>query len=71
MVFVLAHPYDEERSNLIEGLILLDLLVLTGLFLNTGDQARSDTSRLAILLLLLPFIYAGLYIILSFISIIW
>ena len=70
-VFACSQPYNEKRANIIESLILLDLLILTSLFLNTADQSLNDVSNLAAVLLIIPFLFGFLYILVKVISILW
>ena len=67
-------PYEGWISNIIEAAILLDLLVIAICFLdqNGGAQYENDTSaNVAIVLLLLPFLYALLIIIWKIMMKLW
>ena len=70
-IFACAQPYKEQRTNIIETLVLLDLLILTALFLKTDSRSREAVDDLGALLLLLPFFIAIGYIALKIMSTIW
>lgn len=68
------HPYEDAWSNLIETVILLDLLLIAGYFLNDHSShivVSKFEDAFAIILLLIPFTYGVLYIITSIIRKIW
>ena len=60
LVHVLAKPYKRNITNIIETLILIDLVAVTITFIDPTDQPMPQELR--ILLLILPYIYALLYI---------
>ena len=70
-IFAVFKPYQTRVANLIEALVLIDLLLLTSLFLNTSEQAQAAVRPLSQLLLLLPFISVTIYIIMRIIGLIW
>ena len=70
-VSVLIKPYKSSVANVAEAIVLTDLLLLTALFLNTGNQEKAAIHPLSQLLLLLPFIVASVYIALKAINRIW
>ena len=68
------HPYEDSWSNLIESLVLLDLLLIAGYFLNDHSSESvipEFEDAFAIILLVIPFAYGILYIITSVIRKIW
>ena len=74
MVYIIVAfftPYASRAANIVEALVLGDLLLLTGLFLNVSDRAKAVIHPLSQLLLLLPYISATLYIIFKLASLIW
>ena len=71
VISVLVKPYKSSVANVVEAMVLTDLLLLTALFLNTDRQEKAAIEPLSQLLLLLPFIAAGLYATLKIISMIW
>ena len=60
LVHVLAKPYKRNITNIIETLILIDLVAVTITFIDPKDQPMPQEFR--ILLLILPYIYALLYV---------
>ena len=58
-------------ANLVEWLIMLDLVLISACFLNTEQGAHADSDYLAILLLILPFIYYVLYLMFKIIEVFW
>ena len=56
---------------MVNWLILLDLVLLSAYFVNFNQQKQSEDSSAAIILLLLPFIYLGLYLIVKILQILW
>ena len=71
IISVLIKPYKNSVANVMEAIVLTDLLLLTALFLNTGNQEKAAIHPLSQLLLLLPFIVATVYITLKAINRIW
>ena len=71
MIFAFFKPYNNRVANIIEAMVLIDLLLLTTLFLNVSTQVQSVVRPLSRLLLLLPFISVTIYIVLKIISLIW
>lgn len=61
-VFACAQPYNSTKANFIEGFVLLDLLILTSLFLDTAEQKQRAVRAIGYILLLAPFISMVLYI---------
>ena len=70
-IFAIFKPYQTRIANIIEALVLVNLLLLTSLFLNTSEQAQAAVRPLSQLLLLLPFISVTIYIVMRIISLIW
>ena len=71
MIFAFFKPYKNYIANLVEALVLIDLVLLTTLFLNDSTQVQSIVRPLSQLLLLLPFISVAIYIALKSFSLIW
>lgn len=71
VIFAIFKPYQTRVANLMEALVLIDLLLLTSLFLNTSEKAQVAVRPLSQLLLLLPFISVTIYIAVRLISLIW
>lgn len=73
VIFARSKPYTSTRSNVIEGLVLLDLILITALFLNRHEstQIGRELRLVAVILLLLPFITVFLYIATKLWIIIW
>ena len=65
-----VHPYTEKRANLVEWLIMLDFVLISSCYLNADIGVHADSDNLAVLLLLLPFIYCLLYLICKAIEVI-
>ena len=57
-VLCAAKPYKRHLTNYIEATILLDLLLIAIYFLNEQEFRKVSTPYFALILLLLPFIYA-------------
>lgn len=55
-----AQPYTSKIANISEALLLLDLLLISALYLNLNDVVR--VQRLATVLLVLPFIVTLIYL---------
>lgn len=71
IIFAFFKPYQTRVANIIEALVLIDLLLLTSLFLNTSEKAQAAVRPLSQLLLLLPFISVTIYITVKIITLIW
>ena len=71
LTFAFFKPYQNRLANFIEAIVLIDLLLLTSLFLNTNTQVQASVRPLSQLLLLLPFISVTIYIVAKTASIIW
>lgn len=69
--FACSKPYNSMKANIIEAFVLLDLLLLTALFLNTNRQNQNSVKPFATALLLLPFIGIGFYILVKLFSYAW
>lgn len=59
------------KANIIEVFILLDLLLLTALFLDSNSQNLDAVRTIASILLLIPFIFIVLYIGAMLFSYVW
>ena len=59
---VRPYAYSYHWVNLVEVLILLDLVLLSAYFLDNEQLLDTANNDFAIVLLILPFIYFGLYI---------
>ena len=60
LVHIFSKPYENEYINIIEAAILLDLLMVTGAFL---DPSSDDSLRyFGYVLVFLPYVYAIGYI---------
>ena len=70
-IFACAKPYENTKVNFIEMLVLLDLLVLTALFLDTDIRHLNAVLPYAKVLLLLPFISLVLYIGAILMALVW
>ena len=57
-----VHPYTETWENYFEGLILLDLVFISAYFLDNNRLSSTSNSSFVIVLLILPFIYFFLYL---------
>ena len=66
-----THPYTQIWANMVNWLILLDLVLLSAYFVNFNQQKHSNDNSVAIMLLLLPFIYLGLYLIAKILQLLW
>ena len=53
-----VRPYAHKWVNIVEGLMLLDLVLISAYFLDSGGDKSDDFS---IFLLILPFIFFALY----------
>lgn len=61
IVHLIVKPYKKEHNNIIEAAVLLNLLLVTGAFLNpSADQVPYG---FAVFLVVLPFVYALGYIV--------
>ncbi len=60
LVHLLSKPYENNTINMIEALILTDLVAVTVVFLDPVNHPVPQWLR--IVLLLLPYLYATLYI---------
>jgi len=59
---VRPYAYNCKWVNFFEVLILLDLVLLSAYFLDNEQLLDTANNDFAVLLLVLPFIYCGLYI---------
>ena len=60
-VHCFAKPYKESHVNAIEACVLLNLLLVTGAFLDpTGNQVPKGFS---LFLVMIPFAYAALFLV--------
>jgi len=66
-----VHPYTQKWVNVAEGLILLDLVLITAFFLDNGQLLHSTNNSFAIILLVLPFIYFLLYVLIKVAILFW
>ena len=57
-----VHPYTNKWANFAEGLILLDLVFISAYFLNYNRLSNASNDKFVIMLLILPFIYFFLYL---------
>ena len=69
-VLCFSKPYTQPYINLIEALILLDLVIISFIFLNSKEAAQVDPAVFQILLLL-PFIYAVINIVCKITVFLW
>lgn len=60
LTFAFTQPYTSKVANICEALLLLDLLLISALYLNLNDAER--VQRLATALLLIPFIVTFFYL---------
>ena len=65
MVTARVQPYTQKWVNLVEGLILLDLVLITAFFLDIDQLLHSTNNSFAIVLLVLPFIYFLTYMLIK------
>lgn len=63
-----THPYTQMWANMVDWLIMLDLAVLSAYFVNFNQLHNDD---FAIVLLILPFIYFSLYVIVKILYKLW
>ena len=70
-IAVWAQPYKTKRTNIIEVVVLLDLLLLTGVFLNLEERSTIATQGFSLILLLLPFLAILFYIAAKIIAYWW
>ena len=70
-VAVWAQPYQAKRTNIIEAVVLMDLLLITGIFLNMEERSTMATQGFGIILLFLPFLAILFYIVAKIISYWW
>ena len=57
------HPYTKKWTNIAEALVLLDLVFISAYFLDSNRL--SSTSDLISVLLVLPYIYCFLYLLIK------
>ena len=70
-VFAISQPYTAWKANLSEILVLLDLLLVTALFLYKSRSMQAMERPLARTFLLLPFIVTFIYLGYKIIVYIW
>lgn len=66
-----VQPYTQKWINVIEGLILLDLALITAFFLDNDQLLHSTKNSFAIVLLVLPFVYFLIYIVVKVFILLW
>ena len=71
LVFALFQPYRSKRANIIEVVVLLDLIILTTLFLNDQDESNTSHQQFGMFLLLLPFLITVLFIAAKLLERLW
>lgn len=71
LVFAFAQPYKSKLANISEALTLLDLLLISALYLNTDVLAVEEVQPFATTLLLIPFIVAVPYLFCKITIYIW
>ena len=59
------HPYTKKWANFAEGLILLDLVFISAYFLDYNRLSSATNHNFVIVLLILPFIYFFLYLLIK------
>ena len=69
-VLCFCKPYTHFRTNIIEAATLLDLVLVAFIFLNTKESAQVNPAIFQILLLL-PYLYAIIYIIIKSTLALW
>ena len=69
IVQLFTKPYSQEYINIIEAAILLNLLLVTGAFLDPSNVQVPEAVR--IILVVLPFIYALGFLLCVFIKYMW
>ena len=70
-VFAFAQPYKSKIANILEALTLLDLLLISAIYLNTDVLVVEELQPLATTLLLAPFIVALPYLICKITAFVW
>lgn len=71
LTFSFSQPYTSKTANISEALVLLDLLLISALYLNTDALALEKVQPLATALLLIPFIVAFTYLFCKVTAYIW
>lgn len=71
VVFAFASPYTCRKAYYMEALLLLDLVLVSGIFLNSDSKVQQRMLWLTSLLLILPYFVAILYFICKFIAFLW
>ena len=66
-----THPYTQSFANTVEWLIMLDLVLLSAFFVNFNQQKHNEENSAAVVMLILPFIYFGLYLIVKILQMLW
>ena len=66
-----AHPYTQSLANMVEWLMMLDLVLLSAYFVNFNQQKHYKENSAAVAMLILPFIYFGLYLIAKILQMLW
>ena len=69
IVQLFTKPYSQEYINIIEAAILLNLLLVTGAFLDPSNVQVPEAVR--IILVVLPYIYALGFLLWVFIKYMW
>lgn len=69
LVHVLTKPYEKNHVNIIETLILLNLVAITVMFLDPTENPVP--AWLSTVLLILPYLYAVVYIAWTSVVYIW
>ena len=71
VVFAFAQPYTSKKANISEGLVLADLLIVSAIFLSRNVTDHEKIMPLALLLLLLPFLYVLMYFVFKMMALVW
>lgn len=66
-----AQPYTSKVANINEALLLLDLLLISALYLNTNSLVLERVRPIALTLLLIPFVVGITYLVCKVATHIW
>ncbi len=70
-IFACTRPYTSELANAIEALMLLDLLLVSAIFLNGSNSVLAKVRPLGLVLLLVPFIVTLSFLAFRIVAYIW